>query len=80
MEVLSFLKQLPQYYLEIEELSTVASDGRGPVEVELSITCGVLDEEAEMAQPKKNKTKFRDSTVVLLVNSDLDFVDFRRIP
>lgn len=55
------------------------SDGDSPVEVELSIECGLLVESGTNAKRKK-ATRGVDMTVVLTHNSDLDFIDFRRIP
>lgn len=79
-EVLAFIKSLPQYYIHIEEVSATESDGRNPVEVELLVTVGMYDSESvDSGKSKKGKTKFRDSTTILSTNSELDFIDFRRI-
>ena len=77
--MLAFVKQLPQYSLEITEVNVTPSDGKSPVEVELSIDCGIVCDLTQAAQPRKGKSKFRESTLVLIVNSDLDYIDFRRI-
>lgn len=74
------MKQLPEYFLEVSEVDVATQNGEGPVEVELSIKCGLLHDEGVGAKPKKSRSKGQDWTVVLTVNSDLDFVDFRRIP
>lgn len=78
-EVLAFVKQLPQYSLDVTELSVTPSDGKSPVEVELSIDCGLVSDLTEAPKPRKGKLRFRESSLVVIVNSDLDFVDFRRI-
>ncbi|CAL1705677.1 unnamed protein product [Somion occarium] len=79
-ELLASVKQLPEYFLEVSEVDVATQNGEGPVEVELSIKCGLLHDEGVGAKPKKSRSKGQDWTVVLTVNSDLDFVDFRRIP
>ncbi|KAI0076468.1 P-loop containing nucleoside triphosphate hydrolase protein [Panus rudis PR-1116 ss-1] len=78
-ELLAIVRQLPEYTLEIEEVDVAMSDGKSPVTVELSVTCGLRDEEATGAKPKKNKGKGQDYTDILTVDSDLNFIDFRRI-
>lgn len=78
-EVLAFVKSLPEYFIQVEEISITKSDGASPVEVELSITVGVNDDTGvDVAKSKKGKPKFRDWTMILSLTSDLDFVDFRR--
>lgn len=79
-EILASVQQFPDYSLEVTELEVATDEGKGPVEVELSIKCGLLNEDTAGEKAKKNKNKSRDYTVVLTVNSDLDFIDFRRIP
>lgn len=79
-EVLAYLKQLPQYTVEVTEVNVVPSDGQSPVEVELSIECGLLCDLTDAPQPRKGKLRFREATVVVTVTSDLDYVDFSRIP
>ena len=78
LEVISYARNLPEYYVTIEEVDITRSDGQSPVEVELAITCGIKNDSAD-PKSKKGKSKFRDSTVVFVVTSTLDFVDFRRI-
>ncbi|KAE9393645.1 P-loop containing nucleoside triphosphate hydrolase protein [Gymnopus androsaceus JB14] len=57
----------------------VHSDGgRTPVDVELSIECG-LAEETGPTKAKKQKSRFTHMTSVLTLTSDNVFVDFRRI-
>ncbi|KAJ7827539.1 hypothetical protein B0H14DRAFT_2814688 [Mycena olivaceomarginata] len=40
-EVLASVKELPQYTLAVQELGVHSNGGKNPVELELSITCGV---------------------------------------
>ncbi|KAH8099579.1 DEAD-domain-containing protein [Cristinia sonorae] len=78
LEVLATVKQFPQYTLNISEVSVSEGGGEGPVEVELSVECGLIVESG--VHTKKKNTKGQDMTVVLTYSSDLDFIDFRRIP
>ena len=77
-QILASVRQLPKYLVSIKKTDVTASDGIQPVEVELAIECGLLEDNAPV-QAKKAKTKFRDTTLVLTVTSDFDFIDFRRI-
>ncbi|KIP12314.1 hypothetical protein PHLGIDRAFT_330071 [Phlebiopsis gigantea 11061_1 CR5-6] len=80
-QVLAIVNQFPQYYIEVEEIGTTHSDGSSPVEVELAVTCGLLDDsDTGAGLPKKSKSKYKDMTQILTVSSDLDYVDFRRTP
>ena len=72
------MKQLPQYVLHIAEKDVTPSNGSSALEVELLVDCGLKN--APDSRPKKPKGKLIDMTAVLTLTSDLDFVDFRRIP
>jgi ATP-dependent DNA helicase HFM1/MER3 len=75
-DVVQFAKSLPHYFLDVSEKSVVSSDS-GVVEIQLHVQCGMLDNN----EPKSmRKTRGRDITQVLTLTSDLEFVDFRRIP
>lgn len=78
-EVLAYVKQLPQYTIEITQGNVVPSDGQSPVELELSIKCGLLHDMTDAPQPQKGEMRFREAAIVLTLTSDLDFVDFSRI-
>lgn len=56
-----------------------ASDGKTPVEIELTVECGLLEDGNDSAKSKGSKTRYRDTTLILTTTSDLDFLDFRRI-
>jgi hypothetical protein len=75
-DVISMAKSLPRYSLSVTERS-ISSGELGSVEVKLSIQCGLLE---EVERKGRRKALGRDITYVLTVTSDLDFVDFRRIP
>ncbi|KAH9950191.1 P-loop containing nucleoside triphosphate hydrolase protein [Amylocystis lapponica] len=79
-EILAFVRQLPQYTLKITEVNVTKGGGQQPVAIELSVECGLLVEDSVGAQSKKGKNKRSDMTVVLTLTSDLDYIDFRRIP
>ncbi|KZT02310.1 P-loop containing nucleoside triphosphate hydrolase protein [Laetiporus sulphureus 93-53] len=78
LEVLAAVQQFPQYTLKISEVAVSSHGGKKPVEVEILVDCGLLN--ATEIKPKKVKTRVADMTAVLTLTSDLDFVDFRRIP
>ncbi|TCD63539.1 Sec63 [Steccherinum ochraceum] len=77
-ELLAKLKNYPRYTLSVTEASVTPSDGQSPVEVELSIQCGLVQEGGFM--PKKKPMRGGEWTVVFACNSDLDYIDFRRTP
>ena len=82
-KILSAAKDLPQYFLTIHELAvehnTVANGDA--VDVEVDIHCSVSLGSASSSKSKGQKTRhYHDMTYILTVTSDLDFVDFRRIP
>jgi ATP-dependent DNA helicase HFM1/MER3 len=56
-----------------------SSGGDGPVEVELSIKCSLAAEQSTI-KAKKQKGRTSNMTAVLTLTSDMDFIDFRRIP
>ncbi|KDQ61091.1 hypothetical protein JAAARDRAFT_173613 [Jaapia argillacea MUCL 33604] len=77
-EVLGLLSELPRYLLTVQE--TGSSVGNAAVEVELSISCGLILNGSSLPKSKKRKGRGTEHTAVLTTTSDLDFVDFRRIP
>jgi ATP-dependent DNA helicase HFM1/MER3 len=82
-KILSATRELPQYFVTIHELAvernTVAS-GKA-VDVEVDIHCSVTLGSASSSKSKGQKSRHdHDMTYILTVTSDLDFVDFRRIP
>lgn len=78
-EVIAAVQQFPQYLLNINEVDLATFAGKKPIQVELSIKCG-LTENLSSNKPKRAKDKSSDMTIVFTVTSDLDFLDFRRIP
>ncbi|KAI0950168.1 hypothetical protein AcV7_008716 [Taiwanofungus camphoratus] len=80
-EMLASVNQFPQYLLKIIEKDMTTHGGEKPIEIELSIECGLVTEGSTThRQKKKGKPKVSDMTVVLTLTSDLEFIDFRRIP
>jgi len=82
-KILSAVRELPQYFVTIHELvvehNTVASGNT--VDVEVDIHCSVSLGSASSSKSKGQKSRhYHDMTYILTVTSDLDFVDFRRIP
>lgn len=78
LEVLASVKELPQYYAKHDQLEVRTSDGKGPVEIDLSIECGLVDKPGQK-KAKKGKNWSLNMTSILTVTSDMDLVDFRRI-
>lgn len=73
------MKELPQYTLAVQELGVHSNGGKNPVELELSITCGVAVEQASASKAKKPKGRTQ-MTAILTLTSDEEMIDFRRIP
>ncbi|TFY71871.1 hypothetical protein EVG20_g1121 [Dentipellis fragilis] len=79
--VLAAVADLPQYFLKVTNGSVQTSEGQGPVEIELTIECGLKAEgSATVAKSKKYKPYALDYTSILTLTSDMELVDFRRIP
>ncbi|KAF7363796.1 ATP-dependent DNA helicase MER3 [Mycena sanguinolenta] len=80
-EVLASVAEFPQYTLAVQELGVRFNGGRDPVELELSITCGLVAVEQPSASKGKKQLKGRTQmTAILTLTSDLEMIDFRRIP
>lgn len=78
--IIESLREIPQYDLTVTEVG-VNGGGHQPVQVELSVGCSTRRTSA--ANKQSNNAKFRGfggSTCVLTTTSDLEFIDFRRIP
>jgi ATP-dependent DNA helicase HFM1/MER3 len=71
------VQELPQYSLEIQQLQIRSSGGNKPIEVDLSVRCGLVDRH-DNSKAKKLKRREINMTVVYAVTSDLDFIAFQR--
>lgn len=82
LELLASVSELPQYFLKTTEVEITSSGGQKPVEIDLMIECGLLVEPSSGSsfKAKKNKGRSFTMTVLLTLTSDMDFIDFRRIP
>lgn len=78
-EVLAAAKEFPKYFLSVKETRTVPSDGENPVEVELTVECGLVPDSMVPRKAKVPKRAGAEMTTLLTLTSDLTFVDFRRI-
>ena len=80
--MLASARELPEYSLNVTEVDVTSSAGsHKPVEVGLSVDCSlVADQSAGTSKAKKQKGRASNMTTVLTLTSDLDFIDFRRIP
>ncbi|KIJ69181.1 hypothetical protein HYDPIDRAFT_24034 [Hydnomerulius pinastri MD-312] len=77
-EVLAAANEFPKYFLNLKEVGSTPSNGNAPVEVELSIECGMILDNSAPQRVKKPKQGGTEMTTLLVVTSDLAFVDFRR--
>jgi len=77
-EVLAAANELPRYLLSLKEVKVSPSDGKSPVDVELSVDCGILWDNRVSKGAKKRTSA--DMTTLLTITSDFMFIDFRRIP
>ncbi|KZT07825.1 P-loop containing nucleoside triphosphate hydrolase protein [Laetiporus sulphureus 93-53] len=78
LEVLAAMQQFPQYTLQISEVAISSHGDKKPLEVEILVDCGLLN--GTVIKPKNVKTREVDMTMVLILTSDLDIMDFRRYP
>ncbi|KAG2146850.1 Sec63 Brl domain-containing protein [Suillus bovinus] len=78
-EVLLAANELPRYFLTLTEVKVSPSDGKSPVDVELSIECGLLMDKRASTGSKKHKRGGFDMTTLFTMTSDFVFIDFRRI-
>ncbi|KAJ7256507.1 Sec63 Brl domain-containing protein [Mycena haematopus] len=79
-EVLASVKEFPQYTLAVQEVGVQSNGGADPVELELSITCGLAVEQSSASKGKKQPKSRTQMTAILTLTSDLEMIDFRRIP
>ena len=82
-ELLASAREFPEYSLSVTEVDVTSSPGgQKAVEVELSVDCSVVTNQSTAGASKAKKQQGRGSnmTTVLTLTSDLDFIDFRRIP
>ncbi len=80
LEMLASAREFPSYMLKITEIEVRTSGATKPVEVDLSIECGLTDE-TFTSQPKSKKQKGRvyNMTSIITLTSDMELIDFRRI-
>ncbi|EJU00681.1 P-loop containing nucleoside triphosphate hydrolase protein [Dacryopinax primogenitus] len=76
-DVLKSVKTLPDYSLSVEETSIDPSKDNRPVCARLHISISVV---CEIGRKKKGKSLHLGATSILTWTSDLEVVDFRRIP
>ena len=79
LEVQAFVKDLPQYLISVEEDDVTSYSGKKPVTVDLTISIS-LSQPIKLAKHSKYRVKSLGMTSVLTTTSDLEYVDFRRIP
>ncbi|KAJ7685543.1 P-loop containing nucleoside triphosphate hydrolase protein [Mycena polygramma] len=79
-EVLASVRELPRYTLAVNEVEVHSNGGKDPVEIELSITCGLAVEPTPNGSKAKKQKGRAQMTAILTLTSDSEMVDFRRIP
>ena len=79
LSVLASVAQFPQYSLSVEATDIFSDSGTNPVQVHLLIKSGLVNEVSPF-NPKKPARYGMNITVVLTITSDMDLIDFRRIP
>jgi len=79
--IIDAAEAIPRYQVTIEEQNIISSgEGQTGVDVELSVTCALVNPEALGKGSTKGKLKtFGDTTSILTISSDFDMVDYRRI-
>ncbi|KAF8798145.1 P-loop containing nucleoside triphosphate hydrolase protein [Phlegmacium glaucopus] len=78
-DVLASLAEFPQYSLSVKETEVVSDGGMNPVQVQLLVECGLANEISTSIK-KKQTRRATSMTAVLTLTSDMDLIDFRRIP
>jgi hypothetical protein len=81
-KILSAVRELPQYSVTVHELAVAhtTTTSHNAVDVELDIRCSVSIEGSSSKSKAQKSRHYQDTTHILTVTSDLEFIDFRRIP
>ncbi|KAF7295289.1 DEAD/DEAH-box DNA helicase [Mycena indigotica] len=78
LEILAAVNEIPKYHVDIAEVGVHSNGGKDPVEIDLAVTCGLTNKTNNTGKLKKQK--WTQMTSILTLTSDLELVDFRRIP
>lgn len=78
-EILACAREFPEYSLRITELEVKSNGGIDPVEVNLLIECELAKDSSKSLKMKNQKGRYSNTTAVLIMTSDFEFIDFRRI-
>ncbi|KAI9460032.1 P-loop containing nucleoside triphosphate hydrolase protein [Russula earlei] len=81
-KILFAVRELPQYSVAIHEMAVTRTtvSGGSAVTVKADIQCSVSLECVTSKSKTQKSGHYRDMTYILTVTSDLEFIDFRRIP
>ena len=79
LDVLASAAEFPQFSLSVKE-KDIFSDRMNPVQVHLLIECGLVNKASALMKPKKQSRHAMSITAILTLTSDMDMIDFRRIP
>ena len=74
------MAEFPQYSLGVRATDIFSDSGMNPVQVHLLVECGLANKLLSSNKPKKQNRCAMSITAVLTLTSDMDLVDFRRIP
>ncbi|KAF9246342.1 P-loop containing nucleoside triphosphate hydrolase protein [Melanogaster broomeanus] len=77
-DVLAAANAFPRYFVNLKEIGSTHSNGNSPVEVQFSVECGLVFDGSVPQRVKKPKWGKTEMTTLLIVTSDLVFIDFRR--
>ena len=75
--LLSEVAALPAYRIQITEESIAHHDGKEPVSVTLTVEVALAQ---PLGQAKGKRTSGPGSACIQTYTSDMDFIDFRRVP
>ena len=81
-DLLEAVRRLPRYAVTVKEIATTMRSGE-PLSMALEIYCRLLDDDIQDKPGKETKrrtSRFLGMTSILTIMSDLDLVDYRRIP
>ncbi|KAF8997948.1 P-loop containing nucleoside triphosphate hydrolase protein [Hymenopellis radicata] len=79
LEMLALVREFPLYTLRVLQTDVRTSNGQQPVEIDLTIECGIEDDHGNSKTSKKSKGRSQNMTAILTLTSDMDLLDFRRI-
>jgi ATP-dependent DNA helicase HFM1/MER3 len=77
-DVIASVLELPHYDLEFKDITVESFGGFKPVEVKFEVHCALQRAAGKVAT--KKSLGIQGITTILTMTSDLELLDFRRIP